>query len=51
MVIVFDEMVLESWYGIFGSVLSYGIIFGGFARNGKKTWNGFRSTKYSTRGV
>lgn len=36
MVIVIDETVLESWYGIFESVLSYGIIFRGFARNGKK---------------
>lgn len=35
-VIAFDETVLESWYGIFESVLSYGIIFRGFARNGKK---------------
>lgn len=51
MVIVFDETVLESWYGIFESVLSYGIISRGFARNGKKTWNGVRSTKYSTKGV
>lgn len=54
MVIVFDETVLESWYGIFESFLSYGIdrpYISRFCEKREKTSNGFRSTKYSTKGV